>query len=306
MMTSSLSPRANRRSRSDAAAASPRGERRGFQIGPRIRIGGSVGKIGQNVKKAVTKGATDAGHMVGKIADNKYAQLAALAALTATGVGAAPAAGIMAAMKGGGALLKPGGNIGAGAKGAVIGAAEGYGASKLGSGIRKLAGIGKAASTAGDAGGDSSLPIGDDGMPTYSPGAEASAGGGVGDESFLGRAEGAVKNVAGKVGGLVKGAASQLGGGNMSALDKLLLAAGMSEAAISAMHKRQLERQGLEYAEGSYSARQPLRHQGLAMLQSQQTPDLSFLDNTANPYTRPVTPFNVSQKTPIMPTGGSY
>jgi hypothetical protein len=39
-----------RRARSDAIAQSPRGERRGIQIGPRIRVGGTLGKIGQKVK----------------------------------------------------------------------------------------------------------------------------------------------------------------------------------------------------------------------------------------------------------------
>jgi hypothetical protein len=41
------------RSRSDAMSRSPRGESRGWQIGPRIRIGGTVGKIGEGIKKVL-------------------------------------------------------------------------------------------------------------------------------------------------------------------------------------------------------------------------------------------------------------
>lgn len=107
-----------------------------MQIGPRIRVGGTVGKIGQNVKNAVTKGATDVGHAVGSVASNPLAQGGLAAFLAATGVGAPAAAAIMAGMKGGGALLAPGGNIGDGIGGAVKGAALGAGAAKAGDLVR--------------------------------------------------------------------------------------------------------------------------------------------------------------------------
>jgi hypothetical protein len=144
------SPRIHRRARSDAQARPALG-RRGFQIGPRIRIGGTVGKIGQNVKNAVTKGATDVGHAVGKVASNPLTQGALAAALAATGVGAPAAAAIMAGVRGGGALLTPGGNIGDGLKGAATGAAMGYGASKVGGILRGGGGIGGVLGRAGSA-----------------------------------------------------------------------------------------------------------------------------------------------------------
>jgi hypothetical protein len=43
----------HRRARSDALAAGVRAERRGFQIGPRIRVGGTLGKIGQKIKSVL-------------------------------------------------------------------------------------------------------------------------------------------------------------------------------------------------------------------------------------------------------------
>lgn len=46
------------RSRSDQMARSPRGETRAWQIGPRIRIGGSVGALGEKIKKYVPSPAS--------------------------------------------------------------------------------------------------------------------------------------------------------------------------------------------------------------------------------------------------------
>ncbi len=120
-----------------------------MQIGPRIRVGGTVGKVGQNVKNAVTKGAVDAGHAVGTVASNPVVQGLTMAGLIASGVGAPAAAAIMAAQRGGGALLKPGGNIGAGVTGGLQGAAAGYGASKVAGMIK------------GRMGGSSGIGVGD-------------------------------------------------------------------------------------------------------------------------------------------------
>ena len=109
-----------------------------------------------------------------------------------------------------------------------------------------------------------------------------------------------------KVKGLGSDALDKLSGGKGTGLDKLLMLAGIANAAFDKKHQQDLENKALGYTTDSYSARQPLRQQGLAMLQSQQTPDLSFLNNPANPYSKPVTPFNPSAKTPILPTGGTY
>lgn len=115
-----------------------------------------VRSIGSGIRDA----AVGAGHAIGSVADNPWVQGATAAALAATGVGAPAAAAIMAAQKGGGALLKPGGNIGDAIKGAGVGAVEGYGASKLGGVARSLMSGAGALPSAGDA-----APAGDGGMP---------------------------------------------------------------------------------------------------------------------------------------------
>ncbi|HEY9228545.1 MAG TPA: hypothetical protein VIP11_17965, partial [Gemmatimonadaceae bacterium] len=119
-----------------------------MQIGPRIRIGGTIGKIGQNVKNAVVKGVKDTGHEIGRAASNPWVQAALATGLAATGVGAPAAAGIMAATRGGGALLKPGGNIGDGLLEGAKGAAIGYGAAKAGDLVRGGLGALRGAGTA--------------------------------------------------------------------------------------------------------------------------------------------------------------
>jgi hypothetical protein len=109
-----------------------------------------------------------------------------------------------------------------------------------------------------------------------------------------------------KAKGLITSGVGGLTGGNGSTLDKLLMLAGVANAAYDKKHQQDLENKAIDYSTDSYSARQPLRQQGLSLLQSQQTPDLSFLDQTSNPYVKPITPFNVSAKTPILPKGGTY
>lgn len=114
-----------------------------MQIGPRLRIGGSVGRAGQNAKKAVIKGATDAGHAVGEVANNKWAKLAAAAALAATGVGAGASAAILGTMGAAGGALHRGGGLRDAAIGGATGAAEGYAAGKIGQGLRGAGKLGK-------------------------------------------------------------------------------------------------------------------------------------------------------------------
>ena len=86
------------------------------------------------------------GHAIGSAASNPWVQGITAAGLAATGVGAPAAAGIMAGMGGGGALLRPGGNIGDAARGAVTGGVEGYGAGKVGAALH---GAGSLAEKAG-------------------------------------------------------------------------------------------------------------------------------------------------------------
>lgn len=182
-----------------------------MQIGPRIRVGGTIGQVGQNVKNAVTKGATDVGHAVGQVADNKYTQMAAAAALAATGVGAPAAAGIMAGVAGGGALLKPGGNIGQGVTHGITGAAMGYGAGQLGSALHAPGGLlgGAAPAAGGGVGGvaDASTVFGGGAGGVGNVADASTVFGGTG-----GGAGGATSSVLGRLGLTGKDAIGILGG----------------------------------------------------------------------------------------------
>lgn len=113
--------RSERRARSDALSRSPRGASRGWQIGPRIRIGGTVGKVGQNVKIAAGKALTN------PIVDGALTLI--------PGVGPAFAAAAGAA---GQALdTSNGGLHGASGVGKLAtGAAKGYAAGKIAGGIK--------------------------------------------------------------------------------------------------------------------------------------------------------------------------
>lgn len=106
------------RARSDAMSKGVRGERRGIQIGPKIRVGGTLGKVGQDLKIGA-----------GKVASNPWVQGIAGATL---GPGAAAAIGAL-----GKTLDTSHGSVGLGdiAKGGV----QGYGAGKLGQTVGGLA-----------------------------------------------------------------------------------------------------------------------------------------------------------------------
>lgn len=275
--------------------------RRGIQIGPKIRIGGSVGKIGQNVKNAVTKGATDVGHAVGKIADNKYAQMAAAAALTSTGVGAPAAAGIMAGMAGGGKLLAPGGNIGDAALAAGKAGVASYGAGKLGSavlgkvpGATRLGGALKnlpGVSTVGEiAGGisDKAKSL----LPDWLGGLVSGGGsdgtgnwGALGDE--LGRVKTRLGNGESPIAGLggLGGGGGDGGGGGTSWLDKLLMGGTVAAGAMDELDKRNLRNKATDYTTNSYDARAPLRARAMALLADDTPPDMTAtFDDPGNVY----------------------
>lgn len=88
--------------------------------------------------RAVKKGAIDTGHGIGAVATSK-AGLAALAGgLAFTGVGLPAAAAIGAGVKGGGSLIRKGGNPRNAFRGAYQGAAVGAGAAVGGSGFRAV------------------------------------------------------------------------------------------------------------------------------------------------------------------------
>lgn len=117
------------RARSDALLHSARGERRGLQIGPRIRVGGTVGKIGQNIKIGT-----------GKVLSNPIAQGIIGATL---GPGAAAAAGGL-----GRALDTTNGGSGIGD--IALSGLKGYGAGKVGQVVK---GVGSGIKAGFDAGG---------------------------------------------------------------------------------------------------------------------------------------------------------
>jgi hypothetical protein len=285
------------------------------RLGVHVKLGGTVGNALNSLGNGAVNATKAVGHTVGEIASNPLVQGLSAAALAATGVGAPAAAAILAAEKGGGALLKPGGNIGQGIKGGITGAVEGYGASKLG-GLARSAlgsglGIGSKVALGGAANGDAAtpfdevmrdergqpLPMDENGTPYVPDGADP---GQYTNDNGGGWTE--------KVQGILGKAGNVLGGGKMSGLDKILSVAGIANAAYDKKHQQDLENKAIDYSTDAYSARQPLRRQGLSLLQHQETPDLSFLENSANPYTKmhKVTPFNVSAKTPLLPTSGSY
>jgi len=297
MRTLATLPRSARRGRSDVVATSSRGERRGFQIGPKIRIGGSVGKIGQNVKNAVVKGVKDEGHFVGKVASNPWVQGLTEAALVASGVGAPAAAAIMAAEKGGGALLKPGGNIGDAVKGGATGAVMGYGGAKLGGLARSALNLGSQVPLGG-AGGAAGDVIGGDASGIPGIGAD----GGVVDPSTGLPAGGGGSSWWDKAKSVFGGAKDAIAGGKGSGLDKVLAGAGLVSSYLDKKRQEDLQNKGLGFATDSYNERAPLRQFGLSML----TPGATVASPTASASAGSRIPASQALLDAAKQTGGSY
>lgn len=111
----------------------------------------AVKKIASPVQHVLT----NVGHAVGSAATSKIGQGILGGALALTGVGFLPAAGIFAATKGVGNLIKPGGNLKHTLTGAGQGALEGLAAAGTGKAVRaiasKIANRGKTPSIAGTA-----------------------------------------------------------------------------------------------------------------------------------------------------------
>lgn len=87
-----------------------------------------IGKALTNVKNTVVKAVKDTGHVAGTAVTSKIGQAVIGTGLALTGVGLPLAAAAGAAIKGTGELIKPGGNLGKAAHGAVTGAATGVAA----------------------------------------------------------------------------------------------------------------------------------------------------------------------------------
>ena len=262
--------RSERRGRSDSIARSPRGASRGFQIGPRIRIGGSIGHAAQKLKEGV----------------GKVEKAIAPAAMLIPGVGqiAAPilnTAGHLFDTSDGGVhlttlpklALEDAGLYGGGK---MAGAIEGKLANtSLGQSVLSKFGLGSKVpmSAAGDVAGASGVGGGaipdsalqwTERIPT--------AGG-------VDTAEPAWMHLAKSVYGGVKNAVTGGSGGKTSALDKLLLGAGVVDQALERKKINDLYNKGEHFAEDSYNQRAPLRNTSLSILENSFT-------NSPNPYTQ--------------------
>lgn len=250
-------PSIHRRARSDARGAGPR-LARGFQIGPKIRIGGTIGKIGQNVKIAAGKALSN------PIVDG------ALTLIPGVGPGLAAAAGAA------GKVLDTsnGGLHGVqGVMDVAKGAAAGYGAGKLAVGLKS--GIGSTISGLMSGKNPDGSP-----MSVLDRLKGLVAGGGADGQGSLGT----LGDIAGKIGG-VAGAAGGGGGGGGSLLDTGLLAASVASNAQQRAKANSLRDSGVDYLKSGYDERAPLRTRAMSMLQDTSTPDLSSIfKNDGNVY----------------------
>lgn len=255
-----------------------------------------------NAVKAVGKGVKDTGHFVGKVASNPITQGITAAALAATGVGAPASAAILAGMKGGGNLLKPGGNLKGAATGALQGGALGAvsglasplvraipGVSKVGDFIHGITGLGKGP-TGAEIGGGSSDP------GSYGADGDGYGGGSSGgtQQSLLGEINDFAKShVPGLSGieGFLKGhggdALGSLGGfvtgnGGMNALG---IAQGINAAGLQNKADN-YAKQAVGGVQDSYNQRAPLRAAGVQSMLNPQTNDLSGLTANSGVYGR--------------------
>jgi hypothetical protein len=278
-MTNQIQPRSDRRSRSDTIARSPRGETRHWQIGPRIRVGGTLGNIGQQAKIGL-----------GKVASNPFVD-GALGFIPGVGPGLSAAANMA-----GRALDTSNGGLHGmdGVMSLVKGGATGYAAGMAGNAIRGAAGkalsagMGAFGGHGGSADG-SVAPTQDqiDADP-YGDGNPSGAGldangmplpGGSGGQSLLDRLKGLV-------GGAGKAFAGAAGGGKGGILDTLLAGAGVASQAKDRARMQGVQNDAINYAKSGYDEKAPLRARALAQLSSDQpTSDLSSIfSNPGNPY----------------------
>jgi hypothetical protein len=263
-----------------SAVLGARATRRGFQIGPRIRIGGTVGKIGQNIKIGLGK------------TEKAIAPFASL--IPGVGAIAAP-------------ILNTAGNLFDTSNGGVhlnnlpriaLQDAGLYGVGKLASGVagKLMGGAAGAATQQGDTTDDSNpmapyseFPGGVD-PSTYDPsnpmapysefpnGQPPDSG----DGGFMDWA----KSKLGQAGSALFGSGGQ-GQGNSSLFDKLLLGGSVAASASDQAYKKGLIDKGIGAATDAYNANAPLRTQGRTLLQNRTTPDLSSIfANPGDPYAR--------------------
>lgn len=106
------------------------------------KLGKGIAHVAKNVERATFKAVKDTGHAVGAAATSKVGQGILALGLASTGVGIGAAAAIGAGVKGGGELIKKGGNLKRAARGAAIGAATGAASGLVGKVVAsKLPGV---------------------------------------------------------------------------------------------------------------------------------------------------------------------
>lgn len=264
-----------------------------MQIGPRIRVGGTLGKVGKVATLGLSGGGlTKVGHAIGDAQNNPLVKGLEAAALTATGVGIPAAAGILGgAGLVGGAIRSGGGLKGAltqGAQGALTGGAAGlvrpaFGAVK--SGLMSV--------------GSKLLP---GGMPSTGAAEDAfynEANGVPGDTGSSNPLMSVGKNA---LSGMVP--KNKDGSIDYGALLKLGIGAGTAyEGYKSNQQATDDRKKALDLASAQYNANAPLRAQATAGLQQTQRPDLSPLFADGNPYKPKPTPITPPVPSTLMTVG---
>lgn len=257
-------------SRYHSTRQSERGERRHFQIGPRIRVGGTLGKIGQDVKIAAGKALSN------PIVDGALTFIPGVGPVLA---GAAGAAGKALDTSGGGLH-----GVG-GALDLAGGAASGYAAGKVGTALKAGFGAG------GVTGAAKSL------IPQS---ARSLVGGG--DSGYDSNGEPITSQDGGGhmgIPGLPTSVSDMLDAGGSFLKDHLGQAVNLGTGVLSAAQAAKLAGESTQYGKDalnttrqSYDARAPLRVAGIAgLLDPTKGIDLSGVKGAVgagNPFNRPI------------------
>lgn len=225
-----------------------------MQIGPRIRVGGPIGRAGQKLKEGAGKVAKAAAPVAAFFNPALGAAMGAVGKVMDTSDGGTRV-GDLPRM-----ALQAGATYGLGKAGqGVLKSVKGAGSV----GAKAKAGLGAVAGLGGTKGG--------------APGAPAGAA----------KEPGWMDTLSGAAGKLLGGGGE---GGGGSLLDKLLLGGTVATGAMDEMQSRKLAGQAADAATGSYDQRAPLRAKAMAMLAGadQPAPDAAGLfDDPGNVYAQP-------------------
>lgn len=244
-----------RRARSHQRGDGPRA-RRGIQIGPRIRVGGTLGKAGQQAKLAVGKAAK----MAAPIASFANPALGALLAGAGTALDTSQGKVGLTDIALNAGMNYAGGKLAKGALGKL----------KLPSSLARTPGI---VPEAGSGGGQNLLQrlIG-------------SVTGTGGEGNMVQRLLGSLTQGGGKDG---QGEWGMLGD-FLSDPNKLLMGGSVVASALGNRETRQQRERAMKYATDSFDRRAPLRDAGMAAALNPARPDLSAIyANPGNAYSKP-------------------